>query len=110
MGADSVALVVVAVCGAITGVFSFLQSRRAGTTAEAVQQNVATPTTAGLLISPELHTEYTQRLADGALRESRLQELLRLALRLVRRGNRRLAAAGLEPEPVPDELIPYSIS
>lgn len=107
MGADSVALVVVAVCGSVTGVFSWLQSRRAGNTASAVQHNVAAPE---LMISPELHSEYTQRLAERDREVSQLQELLRVAVRLVRRENRRLAAAGLEPEPVPDELIPYSIS
>lgn len=107
MGADSVALVVVAVCGSVTGLFSWLQSRRAGSTAAAVQHTVATPE---LTISPALHAEYTERLAQAEVRETRLQELLRLALRLVRRQNRRLAAAGLEPEPVPEELIPYSIS
>lgn len=107
MGADTVALVVVAVCGTITGVFSWLQSRRAGSTAAAVQQHVAAPE---LTISPELHTEYTQRLTDAARKVSRLQELLQLAMRLVRRQNRRLVQAGLDPEPIPEELMRYSIS
>ena len=106
MGSDTVAGVVVALCGVLTGLFSVMQSRRAGATSAAVEQQVAAP----LTISPPLFAEYTERLAEGDRRESRLQELLRLSLRLVRRQNRRLTAAGLEPEPLPDELIPWSIS
>lgn len=106
MGADAVAGVVVALCGALTGLFSVMQSRRAGSTAADVQQQVAAPP---LTISPLLHTEYTERLELAAGRETRLQELLRTSLRLVRRQNRRLAQAGLETEQVPAELIPYSI-
>ncbi|MFC1410521.1 hypothetical protein ACEZCY_14785 [Streptacidiphilus sp. N1-12] len=112
MGADTVALVVVAVCGAVTGVFSFLQSRGASTTATEVQRHVTPPAPGPapeLTISPALHTEYTERLAEGERRESRLVELLRLAMRIIRRQNRRLLQAGLDPEPIPDELIPHSI-
>lgn len=51
----------------------------------------------------------TEVLEEGQQRESRLRELLRMALKVVRRANKRLHAAGLPEEPVPAELIPYSI-
>jgi predicted site-specific integrase-resolvase len=38
-----------------------------------------------------------------------LERLLRMAMRLVRRANRRLATHGELPEEVPRELVPYSI-
>lgn len=38
-----------------------------------------------------------------------LERLLRMAMRIVRRANRRLARSGAPPEEVPRELIPYSI-
>lgn len=38
-----------------------------------------------------------------------LERLLRQAMRIIRRANRRLAAHGEVPEEIPRELIPYSI-
>ncbi|GHB55334.1 hypothetical protein GCM10010331_48950 [Streptomyces xanthochromogenes] len=49
----------------------------------------------------------TDLMEQGEAREGRLQELLRTALKVIRRANRRLIAAGLPEEPVPAELIPY---
>ncbi|MFI5808963.1 hypothetical protein [Streptomyces sp. NPDC051561] len=40
---------------------------------------------------------------------TKLERLLRLAMRVIRRANRRLRLGQLEPEEVPVELIPYSI-
>lgn len=40
---------------------------------------------------------------------SALERMLRQAMRIIRRANRRLAARGETPEEVPRELIPYSI-
>lgn len=40
---------------------------------------------------------------------SHLERLLRMALRIVRRANRRLASHGELPEEVPRDLVPYSI-
>lgn len=40
---------------------------------------------------------------------STLEKLLRQAMRLLRSAHRQLRAAGTTPEPVPPELIPYSI-
>ncbi|MFJ9394668.1 hypothetical protein ACIRQT_07260 [Streptomyces californicus] len=38
-----------------------------------------------------------------------LERLLRQAMRIIRRANRRLAAAHEAPEEIPRELVPYSI-
>ncbi|MEU2733077.1 hypothetical protein [Streptomyces griseoviridis] len=53
--------------------------------------------------------------SDGALgavddrQNGRLDRLLRTAMRIIRRANRRLVAAREVPEEIPRELIPYSI-
>ncbi|MFK0182287.1 hypothetical protein ACIQVR_40755 [Streptomyces xanthochromogenes] len=49
----------------------------------------------------------TDLMEQGAEREGRLRELLRAAMKVIRRANRRLVAAGLPEEPVPSELVPY---
>lgn len=49
----------------------------------------------------------TDLMEQSATRESRLRELLRLAMQIIRRANRRLDQAGLPEEPVPAELGPY---
>jgi len=38
-----------------------------------------------------------------------LERLLRMAMRIIRRANRRLSAAREVPEEIPRELVPYSI-
>lgn len=40
---------------------------------------------------------------------SALERMLRQAMRIIRRANRRLAARGETPEEVPRELVPYSV-
>ncbi len=40
---------------------------------------------------------------------SALERMLRQAMRIIRRANRRLAARDEAPEEIPRELIPYSI-
>lgn len=40
---------------------------------------------------------------------SSLERLLRMAMRVIRRANRRLTASQQTPEEIPRELIPYSI-
>ncbi|MGW2260260.1 hypothetical protein ACWCXE_20960 [Streptomyces sp. NPDC001780] len=40
---------------------------------------------------------------------SALERLLRMAMRIIRRANRRLAARQAPPEEIPLELVPYSI-
>jgi hypothetical protein len=46
-------------------------------------------------------------MEQGQGRENRLKDLLTAAMRVIRRANRRLDAAGLPEEPVPSELTPY---
>jgi hypothetical protein len=46
---------------------------------------------------------------QGTTRERTLREHLRMAMRVIRRANRRLRAAGEPEEPVPTELIQYSL-
>jgi hypothetical protein len=49
----------------------------------------------------------TDLMEQSATRENKLRDLLRTALRVIRRANGRLDAAGLPEEPVPSELTPY---
>ncbi|MFD3802657.1 hypothetical protein ACFWTC_03290 [Streptomyces sp. NPDC058619] len=51
----------------------------------------------------------TELVEHQTIRVSTLEKLLRQAMRVIRRANRRLRTAELEPEPIPPELIPYSI-
>lgn len=44
---------------------------------------------------------------ESLTRESKLRELLRLAMQVIRRANRRLVDNGQPEEPVPSELVPY---
>lgn len=49
----------------------------------------------------------TDLMEQSATRENKLRDLLRTAMRVIRRANHRLDAAGLPEEPVPSELHPY---
>ncbi|MFJ9633849.1 hypothetical protein ACIRU8_39755 [Streptomyces sp. NPDC101175] len=49
----------------------------------------------------------TDVVEQGQGRENRLRELIRSAMKTLRRANSRLAAHGLPEEPVPAELTPY---
>ncbi|MFJ5644021.1 hypothetical protein [Streptomyces sp. NPDC093223] len=49
----------------------------------------------------------TDVVEQGQGRENRLRELLRAAMKVIRRANNRLAAADLPEEPVPADLTPY---
>lgn len=51
----------------------------------------------------------TQLVEDQTIRVTALEKLLRQAMRLLRRAHQQLRKAGAEPDPVPAELIPYSI-
>jgi len=51
----------------------------------------------------------TDVVEQGSTRERSLREHLRMAMKVIRRANRRLRAAGQPEEPVPVELIPYSL-
>lgn len=49
----------------------------------------------------------TDLMEQAVTRENKLRELLRAALAVIRRANRRLAAQGQPEEPVPADLTPY---
>lgn len=76
-----------------------------------------------LEVSPEIWRDFNQRVVtlEAEVRQlkgkadeyvgriSGLERLLRLSMRLLRRAHQQLRRAGLEPEPVPVELRPFSI-
>ncbi|MFD3717287.1 hypothetical protein [Streptomyces sp. NPDC058674] len=76
-----------------------------------------------LEVSPEIWMHFSGRIRGledkvdhltdlveaQTVRVGSLEKLLRMAMRVIRRANRRLRAAELEPEPIPAELVPYSI-
>lgn len=51
----------------------------------------------------------TELIEAGTVRESRLERLLRIAVRALTRANKKLRRAQLDEEPMDRELIPYSI-
>ncbi|MCX4780045.1 hypothetical protein [Streptomyces sp. NBC_01264] len=51
----------------------------------------------------------TRLVEQQTTRVTTLEKLLRHAMRLLRSAHRQLRAAGTVPDPVPPELIPYSI-
>lgn len=76
-----------------------------------------------LEVAPEIFSHFAGRIRSledkvdhltaafeaQTVRVSTLERLLRLAMRIIRAANKRLRGAGLDPEPIPVELIPYSI-
>lgn len=72
-----------------------------------------------LKVSPEIWRRFTvleskvdhltALVEEMRERVSALERLLRLAMRIIRRANRRLQRAELPPEEVPAELVRYSI-
>lgn len=77
------------------------------------------PQSTELKVSPEIWRRFTvlEQKVDHLTalveemreRVSTLERLLRLAMRIIRRANRRLRAAELPPEEIPAELVRYSI-
>ncbi|MFD5874003.1 hypothetical protein [Streptomyces sp. NPDC060322] len=126
MGGDGTVLgVVIAVVG---GICSVLVARVSAPRDRGGQQTQFPPEGAempppGLQVSPEIWEYVSGRFdrleADVAhltnvvetkkIEVTTLERLLRSAMRIIRRANRRLAARGETPEEVPRELIPYSI-
>lgn len=125
MGSDGTVLgVVIAVVG---GICSVLVAR---ISAPRDRPPLAPPTDGvgefpppGLQVSPEIWDYVSGRFATLEAKVdnltllvetkkaevSALERLLRSAMRIIRRANRRLAARGETPEEVPRELVPYSI-
>ncbi|MFD4740971.1 hypothetical protein ACFWNQ_26915 [Streptomyces virginiae] len=80
-------------------------------------------TAPALEVSPEIFSHFSTRIASledkvdhltrafeaQTVRATTLERLLRQAMRIIRSANKRLRGAGLEPEPVPRELVPFSI-
>ncbi|WP_327413244.1 hypothetical protein [Streptomyces sp. NBC_01233] len=76
-----------------------------------------------LEVSPEIWSHFSGKITNleakvdhltdlveqQTVRVGTLERLLRQAMRVIRRCNTRLRKAGLDPEPIPPELIPYSI-
>lgn len=62
----------------------------------------------GKISQLELKVDHlTDLMEQSATRESRLRELLRAAMQMIRRMNRRLVDNGQPEEPIPSELVPF---
>lgn len=119
MGSDSTVLgVVIAVVGLVGSVLvARISQPRSAPAPERVQLDAGDADE--LRVSPEIwqRFERLERKVDHltALVETKkaevsaLEKLLRSAMRIVRRQQRRLRAHGERPEDVPLELVPYSI-
>ncbi|MGW2985472.1 hypothetical protein [Streptomyces goshikiensis] len=64
----------------------------------------------GKISGLEAKVDHLTTLVEAqTVKVSTLERLLRQAMRIIRSANKKLRAAGLEPETIPAELIPYSI-
>ncbi|WP_327169576.1 hypothetical protein [Streptomyces subrutilus] len=122
MGSDGTVLgVVIAVVGVIGSVLvARVSAPRSQPAGHPEPPDEGAP---ALEVSPEIFQHFSGRIRGledkvdhltdlveaQTVRVSTLEKLLRMAMRIVRRANRRLRAAELEVEPIPAELIPYSI-
>lgn len=123
MGGESDALgVVIAVVGVIGSILVARISRPRDRDQDDEREPAADESgdrSAELKVSPEIWRRFTvletkvdhltALVEEQRTKVSTLERLLRLALRIIRRANRRLRAAELPPEDVPAELVPYSI-
>lgn len=123
-GDETVLGVVIAVVGGICSVLvariSTPRERPAPPAAVAEADELPPP---GLQVSPEIWQYVSGRFATLEAKVdnltllvetkkaevSALERLLRQAMRIIRRANRRLAAVHEQPEEIPRELVPYSI-
>ncbi|MFD9570002.1 hypothetical protein ACFWBI_09170 [Streptomyces sp. NPDC059982] len=121
MGADGTVLgVVIAVVGVIGSVLVARVSAPRPQPAGPVEGDDGSP---ALEVAPEIWQHMSGKIStlEGkvdhltalveaqTVKVSTLEKLLRQAMRLLRSAHRQLRAAGADPEPVPAELIPYSI-
>lgn len=124
MGSDSTVLgVVIAVVGVIGSVLVARVSAPRPAAAGPVGDLDDERPPGALEVSPEIWQHFSGKITtlEGKVdhltdlveaqttRLTRLERLLRQAMRLLRSAHKQLRGAGLEPEPVPPELIPYSI-
>ncbi|MCX4540508.1 hypothetical protein [Streptomyces sp. NBC_01565] len=121
MGADSTVLgVVIAVVGVIGSVIVARVSAPRPQPAGPVEVDEGLPV---LEVAPEIWQHMSGKITtlEGkvdhltalveaqTVKVSTLEKLLRQSMRLLRSAHRQLRAAGTDPDPVPPELIPYSI-
>ncbi|MFE1543597.1 hypothetical protein ACFW61_24395 [Streptomyces microflavus] len=124
MGGDGTVLgVVIAVVGGICSVLVARVSTPRPAPAPAVTESGGELPPPGLQVSPEIWDYVSGRFATLEAKVdnltvivetkkaevSALERLLRQAMRIIRRANRRLVAVHEQPEEIPRELIPYSI-
>ncbi|MCF0087177.1 hypothetical protein B0E37_02237 [Streptomyces sp. MH192] len=120
MGSDGTVLgVVIAVVGAIASVLvAKVSAPRPDADGRVLE--VEEPRDGGeLKVSPEIWRRFavleakvdhlTAIVEAQKEKVTRLERLLRMAMRIIRRANRRLVARQEVPEEIPRELIPYSI-
>ncbi|MFD0353524.1 hypothetical protein ACFVHW_07205 [Streptomyces sp. NPDC127110] len=124
MGGESTVLgVVIAVVGVIGSVLVARMSAPRAIRPVPTAGPVEDEERPALEVSPEIWAHFSGRIRGledkvdhltelveaQTVRVTTLERLLRQAMRIIRQANRRLRGAGLEPETVPPELIPYSI-
>ncbi|MCX5587532.1 hypothetical protein [Streptomyces erythrochromogenes] len=123
MGAESTVLgVVIAVVGVIGSVLvARVSAPRPAPAGPPVDLDDDRPPV--LEVSPDLFQHFSGRIRGledkvdhltelveaQTIRVTALEKLLRQAMRLLRRAHQQLRVKGHEPDPVPPELIPYSI-
>lgn len=117
MGESTVLGVVIAVIGLVGSVLVARIS--APRDRPALERLADEPEEGELKVSPEIWRRFsvleekvdhlTAIVEQQKEKVTYLERLLRMAMRIVRRANRRLATHGELPEEVPRELVPYSI-
>lgn len=117
MAESTVLGVIIAVIGLIGSVLvARISTPRERTALERLMDE---PEEGELRVSPEIWRRFsvleekvdhlTSMVEQQKEKVTALERLLRMAMRIVRRANRRLAAVHEVPEEVPRELIPYSV-
>ncbi|MFE2747303.1 hypothetical protein ACFXKX_23745 [Streptomyces scopuliridis] len=120
MGGDgSILGVVIAIVGVIGAILVARISNPRDDEREREPADADERRAAELKVSPEIWRRFTvletkvdhltEIVEEQRTKVSTLERLLRLAMRIIRRANRRLHAAELPTEEVPAELVPYSI-
>ncbi len=120
MGDDGTVLgVVIAVVGGLASVLVARVSTPGRASPERPAVEAEEPREGELRVSPEIWERFavleakvdhlTQLVERKKEEVTTLERLLRSAMRIIRRANRRLVARQEVPEEIPRELVPYSI-